>query len=125
MRVNSKVTIAKTLGEKQLSEISFWVIKQAYDTEIKNFDTVRWEIIKYLAIVRPVGARTTNTLESFEDFSEGEWDRIYNIVLNACTERQKTKASLKIEVSITASIRTELKEIKKRVIDVALDPEPE
>ena len=86
MHVNSKVTIAKSLGEKQLSKISFWVIKQAYNTEIKNFDIVGQEIIKYLAIVRPIGVRITNTLESFEDFSEGEWDRIYNVVLNACTK---------------------------------------
>ena len=84
MYVNSKVTIAKTLGKKQLSEISFQIIKQAYDIEIKNFNIVGWEIIKYLAIIRPIGARIINILESFEDFSEGKWDRIYNVVLNAC-----------------------------------------
>ena len=120
--------ITKNLGEKRLSEIDFWTIKQLYDEEAKSkHNTAGWEIINRLVIICPVGARSTNTLESFNSFSEGEWDRIYNAVLKACEERQKTKASLKLEISVKAPTKTELKEIKKRTINtLSSDPlEPE
>ena len=64
-----------------------------------------------------------NTLEFFNSFSEGEWDKIYNAVLKACEERQKIKASLKLEISVKAPTKTKLKEIKKRTINtLSSDP---
>ena len=57
-------------------------------------------------------------METFDDFSEDEWDKIYNTVLKACIDRQKAKVSLKLEIIIDAPSRTELKELKKRAIEM-------
>ena len=112
VRVNGKVNIAKSLDEKQLSEVDFWAVERIYDAETKKHDIPGRKVTKCLAVIRPLGTRSANVLETFDDFSEGEWNKVYNAVLKVCTKRQKTKASFELKVSVNALKKAELKDIK-------------